>query len=102
MKFFFNIKFLFLPSGDVSNDRELLKWVKKQFEGDDIEDVNAVVVDKIARGEVGSKELYGDHNDAAVIFCKLINSLSEIIKFKYFRQTRRCCFYKDSESNGKY
>ena len=75
--------------------------MKKQFEGDDIEDVNAVVVDKIARGEVGSKELYGDHNDAAVIFCKLIkNSLSEIIK--YFRQTRRCCFYKDSESNGKY
>ena len=56
--------------GDVSNDRELLKWVKRQFEGDDIEEVNAKILDKITRGEVGNKEIYGEHNDAAVLFCE--------------------------------
>ena len=56
--------------GDVANDRELLKWVKRQFEGDDIEDLNAVIVDKITKGEVGNKDVYGDHNIAAVLFCK--------------------------------
>ena len=58
--------------GDVSNDRELLKWVKRQFEGDDIEEVNANILDKIAKGEIGSKEIYGQHTDAAVLFCKKI------------------------------
>ena len=65
-----NISPKHLIEGDLSNDRELLKWVKRQFEGDDIEEVNAVVIDKIARGDVGSKEVYGDHNDAAVLFCE--------------------------------
>ena len=58
-------------SGDVSNDRELLKWVKRQFEGDDIEDVNGVVLEKIAKGQVGDKQIFGEHEDAAVLFCKL-------------------------------
>ena len=66
--------------GDASNDRELLKWVKRQFESDDIEDVNAVVVDKIARGEVGHKSVYGNLNIAAVLFCKL----------KYFYRVTFC------------
>ena len=64
--------------GDVANDRELLKWVKRQFEGDDIEDVNAVIVDKITKGEVGNKDVYGDHNIAAVLFCKWSISIFKI------------------------
>ena len=48
-----------------------MKWVKKQFEGDDIEDVNAAVLDKIIKGETGSKAIYGDHAYAAVLFCKI-------------------------------
>ena len=47
-----------------------MKWVKRQFEGDDIEEVNAKILDKITRGEVGNKEIYGEHNDAAVLFCE--------------------------------
>ena len=47
-----------------------MKWVKRQFEGDDIEEVNAKILDKIAKGDVGNKEIYGQHNDAAVLFCK--------------------------------
>ena len=64
--------------GDVSNDRELLKWVKRQFEGDDIEEVNAKILDKITRGEVGNKEIYGEHNDAAVLFCEKKNISAEL------------------------
>ena len=44
--------------------------MKRQFEGDDIEEVNAKILDKITRGEVGNKEIYGEHNDAAVLFCE--------------------------------
>lgn len=44
--------------------------MKKQFEGDDIEDVNSHVMEKIVKGEVGNKETYGEHDDAAVLFCK--------------------------------
>lgn len=48
-----------------------MKWVKRQFEGDDIEDVNGVVLEKIAKGQVGDKQIFGEHEDAAVLFCKL-------------------------------
>lgn len=48
-----------------------MKWVKKQFEGDDIEDVNAAVLEKIIKGETGNKELYGEHGNVAVLFCKI-------------------------------
>ena len=47
--------------------------MKRQFEGDDIEEVNAKILDKITRGEVGNKEIYGEHNDAAVLFCEKKN-----------------------------
>ena len=49
----------------------MLKWVKKQFEGDDIEDVNSAVIDKIIKGDLGHKGVFGSHTVAAVLFCKL-------------------------------
>ena len=80
--------------GDVANDRELLKWVKRQYEGDDIEDVNAVIVDKITKGEVGNKDVYGDHNIAAVLFCKKLLKLhNNSLGIQYYRQTRRHCVW---------
>ena len=47
-----------------------MKWVKRQYEGDDIEEVNAKILDKIVTGQIGRKEIYGEHTDAAVLFCK--------------------------------
>jgi len=66
-------------SGDLSNERELLKWVKKQFEGDDIEDVTSHVMEKIVKGEVGNKETYGEHDDAAILFYKRGDAFSSKI-----------------------
>ena len=61
-----------------------MKWVKRQFEGDDIEEVNAKILDKIAKGELGSKEIYGEHNDAAVLFCeRYFLNLTQNIKMFY-------------------
>ena len=56
--------------GEMAGERDLLKWVKKQVEGDDIEDVNKKMMDKIIRGQVGDRKVFGEHADAAVLFYK--------------------------------
>ena len=88
--------------GEASNGRELLKWVKKQFEGDDIEDINAAVLDKIIKGETGSKEIYGDHGNVAVLFCKIKKNLLSRDIHNYFRQERRWSVIKGYQSYGEH
>ena len=73
----------------------MLRWVKKAVENDDIEEVNnqitiillpmivitAIIInhddqvnermlEKAVEGQLGSAAKYGEHQDAAVLFCK--------------------------------
>ena len=43
----------------MKDEREVLRWVKQQFEGDEIEEVNPKMLEKIVKSEVGSKEQFG-------------------------------------------
>ena len=60
----------FIYVGDMGAERDLLRWVKKAVDGDDIEEVNEKMLEKIVQGELGSKVKFGEHDDAAVLFCE--------------------------------
>ena len=65
----------------MSSERDLLHWVKVQLAGDDIEDVNSRVLARIVEGELGSKVVFGEHTDVAVLFCESITCLYSVIQF---------------------
>jgi hypothetical protein len=61
----------FVYQGDMTAEREVLRWVKKAVEGDDIEEVNERMLEKAVQGQLGFKAKFGEHDDAAVLFCEL-------------------------------
>jgi len=58
----------FMYQGDLTSERDLLRWVKKAIENDDIEEVNERMLEKAVEGQLGSLAKYGEHQDAAVLF----------------------------------
>jgi len=75
--FYFELGIPNIYPGDVSSERDLLHWVKVQLAGDDIEDVNSRVLARIVEGELGSKVVFGEHTDVAVLFYKRGDENSE-------------------------
>jgi len=67
--------------GDLESERDVLRWIKKAVEADDIEEVNEKMAEKAMMGQLGSKLKYGEHEDAAVLFCKFPHKQQIQIKF---------------------